>query len=230
MRQDVANKLNIDSNGDTLFGVLKYLEDKGFLKPETNVENSITSEGLEEVEKDFPNLLFSLGSSSFQEPPLTITVDEIDSFNQVKNVSLEEVKALVPLNYSEEQIQNWFEIIIGEPIHKKDWGGETNDLFSSRLLINGKRKNSAFLLKGPGIGVKTLEISYCGKNGDQIQRLFNAPAELFIIQFIGSISEAVIEEAKSKTLLLRHRGINAQVCIIDGYDTSRILKAYGKIT
>ena len=100
----------------------------------------------------------------------------------------------------------------------------------NQILINNIRKNTAFLLKGPGKNIKTLEISHCGKKGDQIQRLFKSPAELFVIQFIGQISEAVIEEAESKTLLLRHEGINAQFCILNGYDTARILKAYGKIS
>ena len=230
MHKDIAKKVEIIPNSDVLFGVYKFLEDKGFLKPQTNVEYSITTNGLEEVENGYPTLLSLLKFQSFQELPLKISIDEIDSFNKVKNVSVSGVKEHVPLTYSEDQIQIWLEDIIGEPEHKKDWGGETNDLFTTRLLINGIRKDTAFLLKGPGINTKNLEISHCGKNGDQIQRLFKSPAELFVIQFIGPISEAVIEEAKSKTLLLRQGGVDAQFCILDGYDSARILKAYGKIS
>ncbi len=227
--QDIAKELEIDPNSNDLFGIYKFLVDKGFLKYETNIECSITSDGLEEVEQSFPTLLSNIQFPSFQDAPLNISIDEIDSFNKAKNVTIGEIKHLIPLTYSEEQIQNWFEDIINEPEHKKDWGGEINDLFTTRVSVNNIRKNTAFLLKGPGKNIKTLEISHCGKKGDQIQRLFKSPAELFIIQFIGQISEAVIEEAESKTLLLRHGGINAQFCILDGYDTARILKAYGKI-
>lgn len=229
MHQDVAKILEIDTKDELLFGIYKFLEDKGFLKPETNVEYSITSDGLEEVENGFPALLNTSQFPSFKDEPLRISVDDIDSFNKVKMVATSEIKNLCPLEYSEEQIQLWLEEIIGEPEHKKDWGGEINDLFTTQLLVNIKRKNAAFLLKGPGINTITLEISRCGKKGDQIQRLFRSPAELFLIQFIGLISENIIEEARNKTLLLRHEGINAQFCIIDGYDTARILKAYGKI-
>jgi len=229
MRQDVAKKLEIDPNGNVLFGVYKFLEDEGFLKCQTNMQDSITSEGIKEVETGYPSLQSLLQFPSFQELPLKVSIDEIDSFSKVRKISIDKIRSLVPFNYSEEQIQNWLEEIIGEPEHKKDWGGESNDLFTSRLLISGLRKNTAFLLKGPGKPIKKLRISDCGKNGDQIQRLFKSPAEIFVIQFIGPISEAVIEEAKSKTLLLRHEGKNAQFCIIDGHDTARILKAYGKV-
>lgn len=229
MRQDVAKKLEIDPNSDVLLGIYKFLEDEGFLKCQSNVEDSITSEGIKEVERGYPTLLSLPHVPSFQESKLNISVDEIESFSKVKNVSLGEIQALVPLKYSEEQIQNWFEEIIEEPEHKKDWGGEINDLFTTRLLINGVRKIAAFLLKSRGKQIKELKISDCGKNGDQIQRLFKSPADVFIIQFVGPITEAVTEEARSKTLLLRHEGKDVQFCIIDGYDTARVLKAYGKI-
>jgi len=229
MRQDVAKKLGISPDGDVLLGVYKFLEDEEFLKCQTNVQDSITSEGIKEVEMSYPTLLSLTQFPSFQESVLSISVDEIDSFNKVKALSASKIQDLVPLSHPENQIQSWFEEIIGEPEHKKDWGGEISDLFTTRLLINGIRRNSAFLLKGPGKKIRNLKISDCGKNGDQIQRLFRSPAEVFVIQFIGPITEAVIEEAKSKTLLLRHEGIDAQFCIIDGYDTARILKVYGKI-
>lgn len=229
MRQEVAKKLEINPNSDVLLGIYKFLEDEGFLKCQSNVEDSITSEGIKEVERGYPTLRSSLQTPSFQESKLNISVDEIESFSKVKTVATHEIQVLVPLQYSEEQIQNWFEEIIGEPGHKKDWGGEINDLFTTRLLINGVRKIAAFLLKGTGKKIKELKISDCGKNGDQIQRLFKSPADIFIIQFSGPITESVIEEARSKTLLLRHEGKDAQFCIIDGYDTARILEAYKKI-
>lgn len=168
-------------------------------------------------------------SQNFSDPKLEIFVEEIDSFKEVKKIHIDLIKNLVPLKWSEEQIQKWFESIICEPTHKKDWGGEENDLFTTRLIINGNRKNTAFLLKGPGVRKNELRISDCGKNGNQLVRLFESPAEIFIIQYVGEISEDVRKDAEGKTLSLRGKGKNAQFCIIDGFDTARILKAYNKI-
>ncbi len=219
MRRDVAEELGYDANSDVLLGVYVFLEDEGFLQRKTNIQDCITSRGIKEVQNSFPSVYPS---------PLKVSIDEIDSFNKAKNVSINEIEDLVPLTSSEDCIQRWFEEIIGEPIHKKDWGGETCDLFTS-LLIDGIRKTAAFLLKGPGVRSPELQISNCGKNGDQIQRLFKCPAEVFVIQFIGAISEAVIEEAESKTLLIRNSKKDVQFCIIDGYDSARVLRAYEKI-
>lgn len=230
MRHDVAAKLGLNPNENVLMGVYKFLEDKHLLKCQTNVEDSITSWGIDEVEQGYPTLLPAAGKAPFQDLTLGLKADDFDSFEKTKRVLVDDVKKFIPLSYSEDNIQTWLEEVMSEPWHKKDWGGETNDLFTTLLVLSGTRKSAAFLLKGPGIKKDKLEISDCGKNGDQIQRLFDSPAEIFLIQFGGKVSEAVIREAQDKTLLLRHRGINAQYCILDGYDTARILKAYGKIS
>jgi hypothetical protein len=81
-------------------------------------------------------------------------------------------------------------------------------------------------VKGPGTK-GTLTIAKCGKHGDQIQRLFQSPAELFVIQYIGEIHERVVGEAKEKVENLRSKEKEAVVTIINGYDTARLLIAYG---
>src|SRR5882762_8721795 len=64
-------------------------------------------------------------------------------------------------------------------------------------------------------------------NGDQIQRLFESPAELFVIQFNGNIDERVVAEARQKVLFLRSQGHATACCaIVDGLDTARLLAAY----
>lgn len=114
-------------------------------------------------------------------------------------------------------------------MHKKDWGGETNDLYSTNIVVNGARVASVFLLKGNGLRRKTLEIAGCGKNGDQLVRLMDSPANLFVVQFVGQISENVIRDIDAKVALLRSMGRDAHYCIIDGQDTARLLLAYGKL-
>ena len=75
---------------------------------------------------------------------------------------------------------------IGETGSFTDWGGERNDLFTSKIHLKGKRRAVAFAFKGPGTS-GALTPRKLGKNGDQIQRLFLSPAEVFVIQYHGQI-------------------------------------------
>jgi hypothetical protein len=77
-------------------------------------------------------------------------VEDIDSFCKARNIQPQEVKALLPLNLPEDEIQTFFEEIIGENFHQEDWGGELNDLVTSQVKVRGKRIRAAFLLKGSG--------------------------------------------------------------------------------
>jgi len=176
-----------------------------------------------EVKEGFASILQQLNigkQKSYHKPELYI--DEIDSFSKVKKISSSMVKEKM---LSEDFIQTRLEKILGESYHKKDWSGESSDLYTSYLTINKKRYRAAFLLKGSGTKGK-LTIAKCGKNGDQIQRLFKCPADIFVIQHVTEIDEAVIEEAKQKTMTLRSTNPKVQFCIINGIDIQRILLAY----
>jgi hypothetical protein len=159
---------------------------------------------------------------------LELYVDDIDSFSQVKNVSPQSVKSDLPLNLYEDFIQTALEEIIGESFHQIDGPDETSDLRTSHLEIRGRRVRAAFMLKGKGTKGK-LTIKKCGKNGDQIVKLMDTPAELYVIQHIDDIDERVISDLRSKIDLKNHQGTKCQMCIINGADTARILKAYHKI-
>jgi len=163
---------------------------------------------------------------------LHIYLDDIDSFRNVKDVSPDMVNDLLKdgfLDLSEDFIQTSLEEILCVPFHKKDWGGEINDLYTGNVFIEGRRMPAAFLLKGNGLKKKVLEIRDCGKNGDQIMRLVDSPADLFIIQFVGLISENIVRDIEGKVNELQLQGKFAQYCVIDGQDTARILRAYGKL-
>jgi len=151
-----------------------------------------------------------------------ISVEGIDSFSKVKNIPRSTVRETMS---SEDFIQTTFEKILSEPWHKKDWGGESCDMYTSNLWIDRKRFRAAFLLKGSGTKGK-LTIAKCGKNGDQIQKLFKCPADIFVIQHISEIDETVIEEARQKTRAIRLENPIARFCVIDGLDTQRLIKAY----
>ena len=74
-----------------------------------------------------------------------------------------------------------------------------------------------------------MELADCGKNGDQGLRLVQSPADLFVVQFVGEVSESVISDLDGKVAGLRAAGKNACYCIMNGQETARVLLAYGKL-
>lgn len=159
-------------------------------------------------------------------------VEDIDSFRKVRDVNPAAVMDVLKDGYldrSEDSIQTSLERILSVPFHKKDWGGESNDLYTANLIINGSRHETAFLLKGNGLRSLTMEIKHCGVNGDQILRLCNSPAKLFVVQFVGRVSEAIVSDIEGKVRNARTQGRDAWYCIMDGQDTARVLRAYGEM-
>jgi len=168
-------------------------------------------------------------------PPIRdrLYVEDIDSFERARTVRPAEVirffKGDGYLDMPEDEIQRAIEEILAVPFHKEDWGGEVNDLYSANLEVNGIRLPTAFLLKGNGLRRAEMRIADCGKNGDQLLRLFNSPAYLFVVQFVGNIAEAVISDVQGKVAERRSSGKPAWYLIMDGQDTARLLHAYGKM-
>lgn len=163
---------------------------------------------------------------------IRLYVEDIDSFRKVRDVNPATVLDVLPDGYfdrSEDSIQTALERILSVPFHKKDWGGELNDLYTANVLINGVRHETAFLLKGNGLRSKIMEIKHCGVNGDQILRLSNSPAKLFVIQFVGRISESVVSDIDGKVRQARAQGKDVWYCIMDGQDTARVFRAYGEL-
>jgi len=162
--------------------------------------------------------------------PLFVSIDDIDNFAAVNFFPVSSIQVKLPLENSEAEIKELLQRIIGDPFTKTDWGGEQNDIFSSRVVRNGKRLLAAFFLKGPSVKGR-LTLAKCGKNGDQIQRLFQSPADMFVVQFNGEIDERVIEECRQKVSHLRlTQNKNAFFTVIDGGDTARLMAAYSRNT
>lgn len=107
----------------------------------------------------------------------------------------------------------------------KDWGGEESDLFSDRLLVGGARKTGAFLLKGPA-KFHPMTPRDLGKNADQIYRLFNIPAQVYILQHCHNVGAAVRKTMEAYAL---HRSFTApcRYVIMDGLCTAQLLRAHG---
>lgn len=139
------------------------------------------------------------------------------------------VSGYIPRTVSESQVRDGVKRILGEHGEFKDWGGEPNDLFTSRLALNGKRAAAAFAFKGPATSGK-LTPGKLGKNGDQIQRLFGAPAAVFIVQYGGQVAQSVFEEMRTHAYAkaAASPGESIFYCVIDGTDSHRLLLAYPK--
>jgi hypothetical protein len=120
-----------------------------------------------------------------------ITVDDIENFSRVRSLPHSKVpEEMNPVRLPEKEFKLGTARILGNRGSFKDWGGERNDLYSTHLKIRGKRYAAAFGFKGPGkSGVLTP--GKMGKNGDQIQRLLNSTAQVFLVQYEGEIAESV---------------------------------------
>ncbi|MGA2972610.1 MAG: hypothetical protein ABSE39_08325 [Candidatus Bathyarchaeia archaeon] len=156
-----------------------------------------------------------------------VSVEEIESFEKARSVDRDKVRRLLPIELEEEKIKQSLAAIVGEEFIQKDWGGEKSDLFTSRLRLRGRRCLAAFMLKGRGTPRK-LTIADCGKNGDQILRLVEEPADLFIVQHIREIDSSVVDLLER---LVAEKSMGRKklfYCVIDGVDTARILLAYKK--
>jgi hypothetical protein len=157
---------------------------------------------------------------------LEVFVEQIDSFSAIETVEKPRRKTdLEPLRaIPEASVKQAFAEILGEPIVPKDWGGERSDFYTTRLLLYGQRISTAFALKGPA-KFKPMTMAELGKNGDQIDRLFTEPAELVVLQHCHEITGPVRGVMRAYAQRI---GDLRLFCLIDGYDTLQILRAYGK--
>lgn len=153
-----------------------------------------------------------------------LTVDDIDSFRRVRSISNTEPE--IGDELSEAEFKRGLQRILGEDGRFKDWGGEISDLFTTQFRVGGTRRPTALALKGPGTKGK-LTPGKMGKNGDQIQRLFEAPAEVFLVQYCRQVDSAVPTQMRQlaivKSLMM---GTRVFYGVLDGKDSRRLVRAY----
>ncbi|MFA7382517.1 MAG: hypothetical protein WC001_03630 [Desulfurivibrionaceae bacterium] len=105
-----------------------------------------------------------------------------------------------------------------------DWGGEESDVMSANLLVDGHRHTGAFLLKGPA-RFHPMKPTDLGKNGDQLYRLFNIPAQIYVVQHCHNIGAAVRKQAEAFALA-RSFVAPCKIVFMDGTTTARLLRAH----
>jgi hypothetical protein len=152
-----------------------------------------------------------------------VTLDDIDSFSRVRDIpALDSPYTAMP----EARFKKGVARILGEGGEFKDWGGEPNDLYTTRVRVRGMRAAAAFAFKGPGRKGK-LTPAGMGKNADQVQRLFQAPASLFVVQYWGQVAQSVVEQLKLfATAKAALEGQEVLYGVIDGDDSNRLIAAY----
>jgi hypothetical protein len=156
----------------------------------------------------------------------TVYVDDVEEFQKVKSVK-SVPEAMSPPRLPEVVVKGGIVELLGEKLDPKDWGGESNDIFTTRVTINGQRKRAAFALKGPAT-TGPLVPGKMGKNGDQIQRLFGSPAQVFFVQYEAEIKESIVD---LMTRLATAKAITEREVyygVIDMTDTYRLRLAYPK--
>jgi len=127
---------------------------------------------------------------------------------------------------SERRVKTAFAELLGEPEVPADWGGEQFDLWTfNRLTVDGQPLRTAIAFKGPA-KFHPMRIADLGKNGDQIDRLFQTAADLMIVQHCHAITAPVVNMLRVYAENPRHP---RRYMTIDGYDTHRILRHIGTI-
>ena len=120
-----------------------------------------------------------------------ITIDDIDAFVKAKSLRAKRVGPL-----PEKQIKAAFATLFGDLGVFKDWGGEKSDLYTNKGKVRGHRRAIAVAFKGRGTRGKLVPAKM-GKNGDQIDRLFDEPAEVFLIVYCGQIDSSIFSQMQA---------------------------------
>lgn len=125
-----------------------------------------------------------------------VTVDHIDDFSKVRSLKHARIPKTAPKRLPEKVFKSALAMILGNRGVFKDWGGEKGDLYTTHIKLKGQRHAAAFGLKGPA-KKGTLTPGKMGLNGDQIQRLFDMDAQVFLVQYEGQIAETVVQQLKA---------------------------------
>jgi hypothetical protein len=151
---------------------------------------------------------------------------QVDQFSKVDfRVAASKSDLDLVAKMPEVEVKHALAEIIGEPFVQKDWGGETSDLYTSSLFIDGRQTTSSWLLKGPGAR-GDMTVKSMGKNGDQIVRLSTEPSELLVLQYWGRITTNAVALIAA---FARDNRNPRRYLILDGNRTAQILSAYGKL-
>ncbi|HVB74794.1 MAG TPA: hypothetical protein VNE38_14665, partial [Ktedonobacteraceae bacterium] len=84
----------------------------------------------------------------FEADSIRLYIEKIDSFSLVRGVNHSQVESYLDngiFNYDEKAIKQAFAQVIGESFVPNDHGGETEDLYTSRVLLNAQRVQTSII-------------------------------------------------------------------------------------
>lgn len=149
-----------------------------------------------------------------------ITIDDFETFANSPGAA----KTLGAT--SEKKIKKAFVRLAGEGGVFTDWGGEKSDLYSNKFRVCGKRRAVAIAFKGKGTKGKLVP-KKMGANGDQIGRLFDEPAEVFLVVFCGQIDSSIVSQMHAFAIAKKAaHGQRVYFGVIDADDLGRIAAGY----
>ncbi len=133
------------------------------------------------------------------------------------------------LDIPEERVKTALLEILGQSYQPNDWGGETEDIYTSYIWLNGERVQTSIILKGGGtIRGRETHLGNLGKNGDQLEHMMRTnSSKLFIIQSVKPIGQDIINAAQAFVSQHWAQGNKCYFCIVEGQDTAMLLYAYG---
>ena len=169
------------------------------------------------------SITIRLGASSAK--PKLITIDEVESFKRVRGIG--PVSSLKLHNVLEKVLKRWLQRILGETHDFTDWGGEQNDLYTTKFRRGASRVAAAFALKGRATK-GPLTPKKMGANGDQIGRLIASDAEVFFVVYHSKVEQSVYEHMRAHAFLKNATGRRVYYGVIDGDDLGRLYQAYRK--
>jgi hypothetical protein len=162
----------------------------------------------------------------YGDDPSWVTPAAIDQFASVDfQQRLERPDLDILKSVPEEAVKTAFAGIFGEPEIPDDWGGEQFDLWTAKVSVQGRPLRAAIAFKGPA-KFRPMTIATLGKNGDQIDRLAQTAADLMIVQHCHYITPPVVNMLKTYANNPRNP---KRYMTIDGYDTIKILRHFGRL-
>ncbi len=125
----------------------------------------------------------------------------LDAFKIIAKVSAAGLDIALPLKVEEVKVRRAFELTLGESFHATDSEVECCDTFSVQGLHRGKQCTVAAMFKGAGNRALKwpLQIAGCGKGGNQVVKLFEVPADVYIIQANGPFDPTLIKHVQCRS-------------------------------
>ncbi len=189
--------------------IARHIRTRGVLLPPSITPEVVAEQMLAAFRDATPALPESVEISCWQ----------IDQFRPYRDVDVTGVTLLLMVH--EREIKDRLNLLLGQHESANDWGGEDDDIFAT-CTLNGNELPIAMMLKGRSVP-RPMRLKDAGSNSDQVLRIAEAPAVIFVVQHVHKITEPVRRQLRLNIEALRARGHEAYCAFIDGFQTYKLL-------